>query len=444
MKLYCVAFALIVIFVISLPNLNAQILSANRMGIGANLGVQRSYHDGNVSTNSGFGGAIEAYIKYKFSPRFFTVASLGYGELSDGNLIFGQCVFSTDVINFDIKGALNLITEGNVIPYGYLGLGGIYFNAGGSIEQVSPPPSGAYFGGGFDPTLILGGGFEAKINPAISIDFYADYRFTSSDHLDGFASGSSNDGYLNIRTGVTYYLSKPIGSRTGSGVQLTGNSPIDEISGEGAKQSPDDELNALIEGLDGYNEKATADMNMEEYVQLKSKVDQLNDAIRQKEMEIEELKVQLANRKEKINELENQLRNRGGALASSLNVDLSDFASSYEQALQQYYSREFDAAIYLFSMLLETSPTHRLASNCQYWLGECYFGQSDYSMALDAFQKVLAYEESFKKDDALLMMGRCYIFLGDKQTALSMFDQLMNQFPDSEYYQKAQFYANGL
>ena len=65
-------------------------------------------------------------------------------------------------------------------------------------------------------------------------------------------------------------------------------------------------------------------------------------------------------------------------------------------------------------------------------------------MALEAFQKVLAYEESFKKDDALLMMGRCYIFLGDKPTALSMFDRLMSEFPDSEYYQKAQKYANGL
>ena len=446
MKQYCVVFALIVIFVISLPDLNAQILSANRMGIGANLGIQQVYHDENDTPNSGFGGGIEAYLKYNVSPRFFTVVSLGYGELSDGNLIFGECFFSTDVINLDVKGALNLITEGNIIPYGYLGLGGIYFNVGGGsiIEKPTVPGDGYYFGGGFDPSFFIGGGLEAKINPAVSFVFNIDYRFTGSDHLDGWAGGESKDGYLNIKTGATYYLSQPMGSRRGSGVQLSGDTPIEEISGEGIGQSPDDELNALIEGLDGYDESATADMNMEEYIRLKSKVDQLNDAIDQKELEIEELKVQLANRKEKINTLERQLRNHGGALASSLNVDLSDFASSYEQALQQYYSREFDAAIYLFSMLLETSPTHRLSSNCQYWLGECYFGQSDYTMALDAFQKVLAHEQSFKKDDALLMTGRCYIFLGDKQTALSMFDQLMNQFPDSEYFQKAQNYANGL
>jgi len=445
MKQNFFAFALVIIFGLFFSDLNAQILSANRLGIGANLGIQRVFHDEHNSKNYGFGGGVEAYIKYKINPRFFTIASLGYGELSDGNLVFGQCVFSTDVINFDVKGALNLITEGNIIPYGYIGLGGIYFNAGGPLEQLIPSGTkGYHFGGGFDPSFILGGGFEAKINPAISFDFNVDYRFTSSDHLDGWAGGASNDGYLNIRTGVTYYLSRPLGSGSGSGVQLTESAPIEEISGEGTGESPDDELNALIEGLDGYGETADANMNMEEYIRLKSKVDQLNDAIHQKELEIEELKVQLANRKERINQLELQLRNRGGALASSLNVDMSDFSSSYEQALQQYYSREYDSAIYLFSMLLETSPTHRLSSNCQYWLGECYFGQSDYSMALDAFQKVLAYDQSFKKDDALIMMGRCHIFLGDKQTALSMFNQLMNEFPDSEYYQKAQYYANGL
>jgi tol-pal system protein YbgF len=444
MKQYCLVFALIVIVVLLFTDLDAQILSANRMGIGADLGIQRVFHDEQGTQNYGFGGGIEAFIKYKINPRFSTIASLGYGELSDGNLMFGDCYFSTDVINLDVKGALNLITDGNIIPYGYLGIGGIYFNAGGSIEQSNLPGNGYYFGGGFDASLILGGGFEAKINPALSFDFYIDYRFTTSDHLDGWKGGNSNDGYLNIRTGATYYLSRPLGSGRGSDVRLTQNAPIEEISGEGAGESPDDELNALIEGLDGYDESATADMNMEEYIRLKSKVDQLNDAIHQKELEIEELKVQLANRKERINQLEQQLRNRGGALASSLNVDLSEFSSSYEQALQQYYSREYDAAIYLFSMLLETSPTHRLSSNCQYWLGECYFGQGDYSMALDAFQKVLAYDQSFKKDDALIMMGRCHIFLGDKQTALSMFNQLMNDYPDSEYYQKAQSYANGL
>lgn len=437
MQQYRLILSLIAILMALFSNLSAQILSAGRLGLGFNAGVQKIY----CEDPSGFGLGMEGYARYKINPRFFTTIAFGYGELRQKTfIIWNDSNYSTDLITLDIKGAVNLVTEGIFIPYAYLGLGVFHFSYHGAGEKLLP---GHYLGGYFDASFILGGGIETRINPNVSLDLYADYRFTTGDDLNNKRVGA-RDGYLNIRAGVTYYLARSGAGGKGSGVQLTDGSPIQEISGEGGNESPDDDLNSLLEGMDSYNETADANLNMEEYIKLKSRVDQLNDAIHQKEYEIEDLKNQLAIRKEKIAELEKNLRTRSGALSSSLDVDLSDFATSYEKALQHYYSREFDAAIYLFSMLLETSPTHRLASNCQYWLGECYFGQGDYSMGLEAFQKVLAYEESFKKDDALLMMGRCYIFLGDKQTALTMFDRLMSEFPDSEYYQKAQQYANGL
>lgn len=429
-------------FVISLALTNSpgygQGLTASRLGIGFNLGGQKIYGDGPFDSGIGFG--MEVYGKYNINPRFFVRAAVGYGELSDDILIFGDADFSTDLINLDVQGGLNLITEGNVIPYGYVGLGGFYFNYHGSQNILK----GRFLGGYGDGAFMLGGGFEIRVNPNIALDLHTDYRFTTGDDLDGYNQGKSNDGYYNFRAGITYYLNSVGFGGAKSGLQLTEKSPIDEISNEGPNESPDDELTALIEGLDNYGETADANMAVEEYIKLKSRVDQLNDAIRQKELEIEELKSQLTVRKEKIANLEKNLKQRSGALASSLNADISDFAASYEQALQNYYSREFDAAIYLFNSLLETSPTHKLASNCQYWLGECYFGKGDYAQAVESFQRVLAFDESFKRDDALLMMGRSYIKLGDKQTARQMFDQLMNDYPDSEFFQKAQQYASGL
>jgi tol-pal system protein YbgF len=430
-------FALIGLLVLIFSNLTAQILTANRFGLGFNVGGQKIY----CEEPSGLGLGMEGYARYKISPRFFTTFAFGYGELREKTFIISNdSKYATDLITLDIKGAVNLLTEGNIMPYAYLGLGVFHFSYNGVGQNMLP---GRFLGGYFDGSFIIGGGIETKINPNVALDMYMDYRFTTGDDLNNKVWGAK-DGYLNIRAGATYYLAPSLGSGSRKGIDLTDGTPIQELSDEGTGESPDEELNSLIEGLDNYDEAADANLAMEEYIRLKSRVDQLNDAIQQKEHEIEELKSQLSIRKEKIAELEGNLRNRGGALASSLNADLSDFATSYEQALQQYYSREFDAAIYLFSMLLETSPTHRLSSNCQYWLGECYFGQDNYSMALEAFQKVLSYEESFKKDDALLMMGRCYIQLGDKQTALTMFDRLMSEYPDSEYYQRAQRYANGL
>lgn len=421
----CLAAVLFFVYV----NGHAQILNTSRLGLGFNIGGQKIFCE---HPHTGFGFGAELYAKYKISPRLFATGALGYGELSDGTSFYDESNFTTDLISLDIKGGMNLVTEGTYIPYVYVGLGVFNFKYSGFTERYS------------DGSIFFGGGLEARLNPVVALDFGVDYRYTTGDDLNGI-NYSAKDGYLNIKSGITYYLS-PQFAGGGSGdpeFQVTERAPIEEIEGV-TQESPDQELNALIEGLDSYEEASDANMAMEEYIKLKSRVDQLNDAIRQKELEIEELKAQLSLRKEKVAELETNLKRRGGALAASLNVDLNDFATSYEQALQHFYSREYDAAIYLFSMLLETSSTHKLASNCQYWLGECYFGQGDLANAVDAFQRVLPYENSYKKDDALLMLGRTYIKLGDRASAKQMFDELIYNYPDSEYIERAQKYANGL
>jgi len=434
-------FATLAILILAFDsNLNGQILSASRFGLGLNAGGQKIY--GGVPWKTGFGFGTELYAKYTINPRFFAVGSFGYGELSDGTLVFDQCTFSTDVVNLDIKGAVNFITEGRIIPYGYLGLGAIWFNhdQGKVGKDVL---TGNYFGGYFDASFMIGGGIEARLSPRLALNAYMDYRFTTGDDLDTEAwPGSANDGYLNIRTGMTYYL-EPSRFGSGSEIEVADKAPIDELGGETGDPA-DDELNALIEGIDSWDESAGSEMAMDEYVQLKSRVDQLSDAISQKELEIGELQSQLSFRKERITELETNIQGRGGAVAASVSADMSDFSNSYEQALQYYNSHELDAAVYLFNSLLETSPTHKLASNCQYWIGECFFVKGDHASAAEAFEKVLAYRQSYKTDDALLMLGRCYVKLGDKQLALQMFNQLLNEYPDSEYCQRARNYASSI
>ena len=422
---YFFGLAVVLLFVYS--NGQAQILNASRLGLGFNIGGQKIYCE---HPHTGFGFGAELYAKYKLSPRFFATGALGYGELSDGTALYDQSSFTTDLISLDVKGGMNLLNEGTYIPYVYAGLGIFNFKYSGFNDRF------------FDGAMFLGGGLEARLNPVVALDFSMDYRYTTGDDLNGI-NHNAKDGYLNIRSGITYYLNPQFTGGGDSELKVTERSPIEQIEGV-TGDSPDQELNALIEGLDSYEDASDANIAMDEYVKLKSRVDQLNDAIRQKELEIEELKAQLSLRKEKVAELETNLRRRGGALAASLNVDLNDFATSYEQALQHFYSREYDAAIYLFSMLVETSGTHKLASNCQYWLGECYFGQGDYTNAVDAFQRVLPYENSYKKDDALLMLGRSYIKQGDRASAKQMFEELIYNFPDSEYLEKAQKYANGL
>ena len=93
---------------------------------------------------------------------------------------------------------------------------------------------------------------------------------------------------------------------------------------------------------------------------------------------------------------------------------------------------------------MTSNPDHRLASNCQYWIGESYNAMKQYQEALNAFNSVMSYRTSYKFDDALIMSGICHLRLGDRTTARENFQQLVSRFPDSEYAPKAMRYLGRL
>ena len=49
---------------------------------------------------------------------------------------------------------------------------------------------------------------------------------------------------------------------------------------------------------------------------------------------------------------------------------------------------------------------------------------------------------SYKKDDATLMLGRCYMKMNDFETARNYLQELLNKYPDSEYVGKAKEWLN--
>ncbi len=97
------------------------------------------------------------------------------------------------------------------------------------------------------------------------------------------------------------------------------------------------------------------------------------------------------------------------------------FSVDYEQALRLFYARDYSNAIQVWDILHTQYPNYKLTSNCQYWIGEAYFGLGQYENAVKAFQNVFNYDFSYKKDDATLMLGRSYLKLGDVARARSYF-----------------------
>jgi TolA-binding protein len=122
----------------------------------------------------------------------------------------------------------------------------------------------------------------------------------------------------------------------------------------------------------------------------------------------------------------------------------SDYGVAYQDALDDFYVRRFDNAIRKFHTTLQKGDKHQLADNCQYWIGECYFAQGNYYQAIAEFQKVYAFENSNKINDAQLMIGIAFMKAGEKELAWAELNALVSFDSNSESAKKAQRYLRML
>ena len=397
----------------------------SKIGLGFNIGLQKPYCD---VLHTGAGLAGEFMMRYLISNYFNLSLALGYGTLNDG---FSYNTFVTDLISGDIKANINLSKPGGTNPYIFIGAG--FTNSSYTINKPWAIGSPEYTDKRVtDGTFIYGGGVEFMITSQVALNTFMDYRFSTGDVLDGAEAGKYKDGYLNARAGITYYLSPRPGKRQADRDDLLALQQGRLSSG--AEQSGGDSSMDMFDAKLDKMEAGDAEMSMEQYVRLKSRVDELNQLIGIKETELDELRSTLEFKDQRIADLESTLQSatpgEGGELTG-------DFSYNYEEALRAFYARDYSHSASLFGKLLTSFPTHALASNCQYWIGENMFGLRDYQQAASAFQAVYNFDNTTKKDDATLMLGRCYYALNDKSSAKEYFQAVIDKYPSSEYIEKA-------
>ena len=116
----------------------------------------------------------------------------------------------------------------------------------------------------------------------------------------------------------------------------------------------------------------------------------------------------------------------------------SNYAVSYQDALDDIYARKFTEAITKFRQLLQMNDSEGLADNCQYWIGEAYYAQGGYEQAIAEFEKVYAFDNGNKSDDAQFMIGLSYVKLKNPALAQLELKYLMEFYQDSEYIARAE------
>ncbi len=182
--------------------------------------------------------------------------------------------------------------------------------------------------------------------------------------------------------------------------------------------------------------------------ELQTQIEDLEKKIESKDIEIATLKSDLAVKEEKVGQLEQELTALRTAPATTTKTATgaapTTFKGKYQVALEAYEKKQYREALTQFETLLNENPNNSLSDNCQYWIGECYYGLGDYNQSIMAFQRVFTFENTNKAADAQLKLGLCHLQLGDKVRAKEEFQRVVFDYPDSEYVALAQNYINRL
>ncbi len=110
----------------------------------------------------------------------------------------------------------------------------------------------------------------------------------------------------------------------------------------------------------------------------------------------------------------------------------------YDLALGDYQRGNYDVAIRQFTQYIEYFPDSALADDAQYYIGDCYYTQSLYTQALDAYEMLLnTYSEGNKVPTTLLKIAFIKLARKEQAEARNYLERIMGEFPSSEEAQLA-------
>ena len=118
----------------------------------------------------------------------------------------------------------------------------------------------------------------------------------------------------------------------------------------------------------------------------------------------------------------------------------AEYQAKYIESLSNYQNGEWNLSLDGFKFLIQADGNNQLADNCQYWIGEIYYSQKDFRRSIKEFEKVFTFPGTNKSDDAQFKLGLCYVNIGQIDKAKQEFENLLEFYPNSEYYKKGQEY----
>ncbi len=117
-----------------------------------------------------------------------------------------------------------------------------------------------------------------------------------------------------------------------------------------------------------------------------------------------------------------------------------EYQAKYIESLSNYQNGEWNISLDGFKFLIQADSNHDLADNCQYWIGEVYYSLKEYNRSIKEFEKVFTFPGTNKADAAQFKLGLCYVNIGQIENAKKEFENLLEFYPNSEYFKRSQEY----
>ena len=226
---------------------------------------------------------------------------------------------------------------------------------------------------------------------------------------------------------------------------------MDEGTTSSSGKFSNDFLSDLGDGGSSSQNTSEGFLTPDLFNSMQSEVNELSQISSRKDRVIDSLRTKLSATNSQLASLESSARSRGSspqtyalAGASDAKVYDSEFGMYYQDALDDFYVRNYSRAITKFQSLIAQGGNSELVDNCQYWIGEAYFAKGNYYQAIAELQQVVSWSNSNKIDDAQLMIGLAFIKLGEMDLAREELNTLVSFSRNTQSAQKARRYLQEL
>ena len=197
---------------------------------------------------------------------------------------------------------------------------------------------------------------------------------------------------------------------------------------------------------------------------MQNEVDELRGAV---EVNTNELEKVLERQRELYLEIDKRVEalkqngvtsSTGNAVSSSVSASGATPSQALQQGTQQgeeeaynsavnliLKSREYDKAVPAFQSFIERFPNSEYAPNSHYWLGQLLFNKQQWAEASEQFNTVVTrFTDSSKRADALLKLGVIAERTGNINQAKQLFQQVVDEYPNSSATRLASSRLNNL